>query len=60
MRDVLLFAAVVGFMILGFFIVDMIDKFLDENYKGYEENEDEAQSEDDAFKNKKNKDNTLP
>lgn len=43
MRDFLLIITVLFFMSFGFFIVSKIDKFLNENYKGFEndENNDE-------------------
>ena len=41
MRDVLLMVTVIAFMILGFFIVSKADKFFAENYKGFEDYEDE-------------------
>ncbi|MBR3840564.1 MAG: hypothetical protein IKM20_05465 [Erysipelotrichales bacterium] len=36
MRDIILLIAVVVYMIGGYFVVEKIGDFIDENYKGYE------------------------
>ncbi|MBQ7033967.1 MAG: hypothetical protein IJN25_09975 [Clostridia bacterium] len=36
MRDIILLIAVVAYMIGGYFVVDKIGEFIDENYKGYD------------------------
>lgn len=48
MRDFLLFITVIAFMIFGFFIVSKADKFFAENYKGFEDDEDEGQDRQDS------------
>ena len=41
MQDFLLIITVIAFMIFGFFIVSKADKFFAENYKGFEDDEDD-------------------
>ena len=35
MRDIILLVAVLAYMIGGYFVVEKIGEFLDENYKGF-------------------------
>ena len=59
MQDFLLIITVIAFMIFGFFIVSKADKFFAENYKGFEEAEDEEQDTDDVAQKDENGDGTL-
>lgn len=36
MHDIILLIAVIAYMIGGYFVVDKIGDFIDENYKGYD------------------------
>ena len=36
MRDIILLIAVLAYMIGGYFVVEKIGEFFDENYKGYD------------------------
>ena len=36
MRDIILWIAVIGYMICGYFVVGKIGDFIDEHYKGYD------------------------
>lgn len=62
MRDFLLIITVIAFMIFGFFIMDKVDKFFVENYKGFEydeDDEDKEQDADDSVQKDENKNNLL-
>lgn len=62
MRDFLLIITVIAFMIFGFFIMDKVDKFFVENYKGFEydeDDEDKEQDTDDRVQKDENKNNLL-
>ena len=59
MQDFLLIITVVAFMIFGFFIMGKVDKFFAENYKGFEDDENEGQDIEDSVKNDENEDNSL-
>ena len=59
MRDVLLMVTVIAFMILGFFIVSKADKFFAENYKGFEDYEDEERDTENSVQKDENEDNLL-
>ncbi len=52
MQDILLFISVAAFMFLGFFVIGKAVNFMDENYKGFEMDEDEK--EENAQQNIKN------
>ena len=59
MRDFLLIITVIAFMIFGFFIMDKVDKFFVENYKGFEYDENEEQDTENSVKKDENEDNSL-
>ena len=46
MRDFLLILTVIVFMIFALFIVGKADKFFDENYKGFDEEKKEHDTDD--------------
>lgn len=54
MQDFLLIITVVAFMIFGFFIIGKVDKFFAENYKGFEDDENEGQDTEDSVQKDKN------
>ena len=59
MRDFLLILTVIAFMIFGLFIVGKADKFFAENYKGFEDDENEDSDTEDSVQKDKNEDNSL-
>ena len=59
MRDVLLMVTVIAFMILGFFIVSKADKFFAENYKGFEDYEDEERDTENSVQKDENENKSL-
>ena len=59
MRDVLLMVTVIAFMILGFFIVSKADKFVAENYKGFEDDEDEERDTENSVQKDENENKSL-
>ena len=59
MQDFLLIITVIAFMIFGFFIMGKIDTFFAENYKGFEDDENEDQDMEDSVQNDENEDNSL-
>ena len=59
MRDVLLMLTVIAFMILGFFIVSKADKFFAENYKGFEDDEDEEHDTENSVQKDENENKSL-
>lgn len=59
MRDVLLMVTVIAFMILGFFIVSKADKFFAENYKGFEDDEDEERDTENSVQKDENENKSL-
>ncbi|MDY5627447.1 MAG: hypothetical protein SPF92_07600 [Clostridia bacterium] len=59
MRDVLLMVTVIAFMILGFFIVSKADKFFAENYKGFEDDEDEEHDTENSVQKDENENKSL-
>lgn len=59
MRDVLLMLTVIAFMILGFFIVSKADKFFAENYKGFEDDEDEEHDAENSVQKDENENKSL-
>ncbi|MBS7299126.1 MAG: hypothetical protein KIG65_08635 [Eubacteriales bacterium] len=42
MRDIILLVAVLAYMIGGYFVVGKIGVFLDENYKGFDYDDEES------------------
>ena len=46
-------------MIFGFFIMGKVDKFLAENYKGFEDDENEDQDIENSVQKDENEDNSL-
>ena len=58
MRDFLLIVTVIAFMLFGFFIVGKSDKFFAENYKGFDDEDKEHDTEDIVQKDE-NEDNSL-
>ena len=59
MRDVLLMVTVIAFMIFGFFIVSKADKFFAENYKGFEDDEDEEHDTENSVQKDENENKSL-
>lgn len=59
MQDLLLIVTVIALMIAGFFIMGKVDKFFAENYKGFEDDENEDKNTEDSVKKDENEDNLL-
>ncbi len=57
MRDIILFIAVLAYMIGGYFVVGIIGEFFDKNYKGF--NYDDEQSDKPIMQNGENADCPL-
>ncbi len=54
MREILLAITVIVFMFFGIFIVSKADKFFAENYKGFEDDENEEKDNDDSVQKDEN------
>ena len=59
MRDFLLIITVIAFIIFGFFIMGKVDKFFAENYKGFEDDENEDQDTKESVQKDENEENSL-
>ena len=59
MRKFLLAITVIVFMIFGLFIVGKADKFFAENYKGFEDDENEDQDTKESVQKDENEENSL-
>ena len=58
MQKFLLIITVIAFMIFGFFIIGKVDEFFAENYKGFDDEDKEHDTEDSVQKDE-NEDNLL-
>ena len=59
MQKFLLIITVIAFMIFVFFIVSKADTFFAENYKGFEDDENEEQDTENSVQKDENEDNLL-